>query len=649
MESLNFVTIQASSSACTGVHRPLIPHLRNLCHLWILFLVLIAASPSLAQEWRYYGGDAGGSKYSSLQQITRENVTKLKVAWVYRTGDVSDGSIYTVRSAFEGTPLVVDGVMYLTTSFCRLIALDPETGRELWSFDPKIDKQRPHVLFINRGAAYWTDGKQKRVFYGTLDGQLFAIDAATGKPVKGFGENGAVDLRKGIAEKFPKRAVELTSPPAIYKNLVVTGSLVSDGEPRGPAGDIRAFNVHTGELVWRFHTVPRAGEYGNDTWEGDSWKDRGGANAWSTLSVDAERGIVYVPLTSPAHDYYGGDRKGANLFGDSLVALDAKTGKRIWHFQTVHHNIWDYDLPAQPNLVTVRRNGADVPAVAQVTKTGFTFVFHRVTGEPLFPIEERKTPPSEVPGEEAWPTQPFPVKPPPYARQTFRREELTDVTPESRAFCEKLIANAVLGDLYTPIGLKATVLFPGTNGGANWGGASFDPETRTLYVNSMDVGMISYMAERPEGSDIPYRRRGVGTNNARFWDPTLNPCQKPPWAHLTAIDLDSGEFRWRKVLGVVDELLAKGLPPTGTSNLGGSIVTAGGLVFIGATNDKRFRAFDKDTGAELWTTMLPASAHATPMTFRGRKTGKQFVVIAAGGGNKYNDDYSDSLIAFSLP
>jgi len=430
---------------------------------------------------------------------------------------------------------------------------------------------------------------------------------------------------------------------------VICGSLTSDGEPRGPKGDVRAFDARTGKQVWIFHTVAQKGEFGNDTWEGDSWKDRAAANAWSILSVDTQRGIVFLPLTSPATDYYGGDRKGANLFGDSLVALDAASGKRLWHFQTVHHNLWDYDLPAQPVLVEVRHEGRVIPAVAQVTKTGFTFVFDRVTGKPLFDIEEVPVPKSEVEGEQAWPTQPRPVKPPPYARQSMRPDELTDVTPESRAYCSKLADGAAFGNIFTPMGLKPTVLFPGSNGGANWGGASYDPETRTLYVNSMDVGMLFRMVKRPEGSLVPYRNQGSGTPNSRFWDKDLNPCQKPPWGFLTAINLDTGDFRWRSVLGVVDELLAKGIPPTGTSNLGGSLVTAGGLVFIGATNDKRFRAFDKDTGKEIWTTKLPASAHATPMTFAGKKTKKQFVVIAAGGGNKYNKDYSDSLVAYTLP
>ncbi|MEX2263110.1 MAG: pyrroloquinoline quinone-dependent dehydrogenase [Bryobacteraceae bacterium] len=612
----------------------------------ILLAIALLAS---GQEWHSYGGDPGGQKYSPLKQIDRSNVGKLKVAWTYRTGDWSDGKRYPVRSAFETTPLVVDGVMYLTTPFNRLIALEAETGKELWVFDPQVDRERSANLFINRGAAYWTDGERKRIFLGTLDGRLFAIDARNGKPDGDFGNAGWIDLRQGVADKFPGRAYGMTSPPAIYKDLVICGALTADGEPQGPSGDVRAFHVRTGKQAWRFHTIPHKGEPGNETWEGDSWRDRSAANAWSILSVDVERGIVYLPLTSPGTDFYGGDRKGANLYSDSLVALEAATGKRLWHFQTVHHNIWDYDLPAQPVLATVKRAGKTTPAVVQVTKTGFTFVFDRVTGKPLFDIEERPVPSSEVPGEQAWPTQPVPVKPPPFARQSMTREELTNVTPESRAYCAKLTEDAVFGALYTPIGLKPTVLFPGTNGGTNWGGASFDPETQTLYVNSMDVGMLLRMVKRPEGSTIPYRTQGLGSPNSRFWDAQMNPCQKPPWGHLTAIDLNRGEFRWRSILGVVDELTAKGIPPTGTSNLGGSIVTAGGLVFIGATNDGRFRAFDKDTGKEIWTTKLPASAHATPMTFQGKKSGKQFVVVAAGGGNKYNSSYSDTLVAFSLP
>ncbi len=612
----------------------------------VFFLPLLTGPLLTAQDWRYYAGDPGGSKYSKLDQINRSNVTKLRVAWTYHTGDMSDGKTHLTRSAFEGTPLVVDGVLYITTPFDRLIALEAETGKQLWAFDPHLDRDRYYNLFVNRGAAYWSNGKEKRLFVGTLDGRLFAVDAATGKPAASFGDNGWIDMRKGVADDYPRASYSLTSPVTIYKDLVIAGAEAADGEPQGPSGDVRALDARTGKLVWRFHVVAQKGEFGNDTWEGDSWQKRGGANPWSIFSVDVERGIVIIPLTSPAHDYYGGDRAGQNLFGDCILALDAATGKRLWHFQTIHHDLWDWDLPAQPVLVTIHRDGKAIPAVAQVTKTGFLFVLDRLTGKPLFDVEERPVPQSQVPGEHTWPTQPFPVKPPPYARQTFSFDELTDVTPESRAECQKLIEGATTGPMFRPIGLEYTVMFPGTNGGANWGGGSYDPASNLLFVNSMDVAAIFRANKRPEGSALPYRISGRA---GRFMDSKRYPCQKPPWGHLTAIDLDKGEFRWRVTLGVVDELLARGLPPTGTSNLGGSIVTAGGLLFIGATNDSRFRAFDKDTGQELWVTRLPASAHATPMTFLGKRTGKQFVVIAAGGGNKYNDTFSDSLVAFSLP
>lgn len=612
-------------------------------------LFLTTALVVNAQEWHYWAGDPGGTKHSDLKEINRENVHRLRPAWIFHTGDVSDGSKWPTRSAFEATPLLVNGVMYVTTPFSRVIALDPETGKELWSFDPHLDRTESANLFINRGAAWWSDGQKRRVFLGTLDGRLFSLVAETGKPDDSFGMAGWVDLRKGIADNYPDRRIGMTSPPAVYQNLVICGSLVPDGEPRGPAGDVRAYDTRTGRLVWTFHTVPRDHEFAADTWAPGSRENRGGLNAWAPLSIDQQRGILFLPLTSPSTDFYGGERKGNGLFGDSLVALEAATGRRLWHFQTVHHNLWDYDLPAQPVLVQVRKNGKLIDAVAQVTKTGFTFVFDRVTGEPVFPIEEVPVPKSEVPGEQSWPTQPRPVKPPPYARQSMTRDELTGVTPESRGYCAKLIEAASFGSIFTPNGPNPTVIFPGTNGGANWGGASYDPETHTLYVNSMDVGMLYHMVKRPAGSEIPYRNLGSGSPNSRFWDQDLLPCQRPPWGFLTAIDLDNGTFRWRSVLGVEDQLIARGIPPTGAPNIGGSLATSGGLVFIGATNDSRFRAFDKDTGKQLWETRLPASAHASPMTYRGSKTGRQFVVIAAGGGNKYSKAYSDSLIGYALP
>ncbi len=588
-----------------------------------LCLTLIAIqAAALCQEWPHYGADPGGSKYSPLKEITRSNVAKLKPLWTYSTGEASDGKTLPTRTAFETTPLAIAGKLYFTTPFNRVIALDAATGKEFWAYDPKLDRARTYSLYINRGLAHWTDGNSHRLLSGTLDGRLFSLDAASGKL------QWEINLREGTADKFASRAYGLTSPPAIYKNLVIAGSLASDGEPQGPSGDVRAFDVSTGKPVWRFHVVPVRGEFGHDTWPEGATLDRGGINAWAPLSVDEKNDIVFLPLTSPATDRFGGDRHGDNLFGNSLVALRASTGERLWHYQLVRHDIWDYDLPAQPNLFEL--NGQ--PYVAQITKMGLVFTFHRLTGKPLFPIEDRAVPASNVPGEKTSPTQPFPTLPPPVARNTFKPEEMR----QDSEYCKALLKDLVTGGPYTPIGTQPTVVFPGTNGGPNWGGASIDPKTNTLYVNSMDVAMLGRMVQRTP-KDMP-RNRGLGTPDGRFWDRNLNPCQVPPWAHLTAIDLRTGKFRWRAILGK---------PNTGSPNIGGSIVTAGGLVFIGATNDAKFRAFDASNGKTLWETSLPASAFATPMTYQANN--KQIVVIAAGGGNDYSDTVSDKLIAFSLP
>ena len=477
--------------------------------LFVSLLVVSLAPVAWAEDWPRVGNDPGGMRYSPLKQIHKNNVTQLRVAWTYRLGEISASHQYPTFTAFEATPLVVDGVLYVPTPYARLVALDAETGKERWTFDPKVNRDRPGPEFVNRGVTYWSNGQERRLFLGTPTGRLFAIDAATGKPVPSFGQDGFIDLRQDVADRFPAARYGLSSPVVVYKDLIIVGARSPDGEPQGPSGDLRAFEARTGKLVWRFHIVPRTGEFGNSTWEGDSWKDRAGVNPWSMMSVDTDRGMVVVPLTSAATDFYGGDRPGQNLFADCILALDAATGKRLWHFQTIHHDLWDWDLPAQPNLVTVRRNGRNLPAVAQVTKTGFVFLLDRLTGKPWFDVEERPVPKSPIPGEQSWPTQPFPVKPPPFARQTMSFDELTDVTPESRAECQKLIEGAVTGPLFRPITTQWTVMFPGTNGGANWGGASFDPTSGLLYVNSMDVATPGSDGRAPGGLADPVSDHGA--------------------------------------------------------------------------------------------------------------------------------------------
>jgi quinoprotein glucose dehydrogenase len=408
---------------------------------------------------------------------------------------------------------------------------------------------------------------------------------------------------------------------------------------------VRAFDVRTGRLVWTFHTIPQPGEIGHETWQEDAWKDRTGANVWSVMSVDSERGLIFLPVGSASYDFYGADRKGMDLFSNSLVALDAGTGKLVWYFQMVHHDIWDYDMPAQPVLITVRRDGREVPAVAQVTKMGFVFILDRLTGKPLFPVEERRVPESNVPGEAAWPTQPFPLKPPPLVRQSFSQADVSSVTQESQKYCAELSRSLQNHGMYTPYGLKLTLVMPGTLGGGNWSGASFDGASGYLFVNANELGAVGAMLPQGDSAPEKYRRGSKDGEYARFWNENQLPCQKPPWGTLNAVDVNKGEIVWQVPLGKMDTLKTT----TGTPNLGGSIVTAGGIVFIGATIDSRFRAFDAKSGKQLWVTSLEASAHATPITYSGKKTGKQFVVIAAGGGGYFHGKVSDTLVAFTIP
>ena len=608
----------------------------------------MCVSSVAGEEWRFYGNDPGGTRYSPLDQIDRDNVGRLEVAWEYDTPDFADGLSGTpTRSAFEATPLMIGDVLYVPTPMDRLLALDAATGGLKWEFNPGLDKTRRFNLFINRGIGYWRQGTTERLVLGTQTGHVYSIDRKTGELDPAFGVEGVLDTTNDVTEGGVEGHYSITSPISQCKGTLIVGGRVSDGLPKGPSGDIRGYDIHTGQLRWRFHTVPRPGEYGHETWEGDSWKLRGGANLWTVSSVDEELGLVFAPLGSPAYDYYGGDRRGANLFGNSLVALDCRTGSRRWHFQSIHHDIWDWDLPSQPSLVEVVRNGKPVKAVTLATKTGFLFVFDRATGKPLFDIEEHPVPAGDIPGEYYHPTQPRPVLPKPFIRQSMREDEITTVTPESRAECLEMVEGASIeGPLFRPRLRTKTVFFPGTNGGSNYGGGAFDPETDTFYINTMDVGTLASMVPRGEDAEVPWRSRSVP--QGRFWDSNMYPCQQPPWGHLTAIDLNTGEFRWQSILGEYDELTARGISPTGASNLGGPVVTAGGLVFIAATNDKRMRAFDKDSGELVWQYRLPASAHATPMTYMVE--GRQYLAIAVGGGNKYNPgSFMARVMAFRLP
>jgi glucose dehydrogenase len=620
----------------------------------ILILVSVAISPSyfkpaaetpnsLVYDWPSWGGDDGGQRYSPLNQIDKTNVGRLRRAWTFHTGEISDGKNYPTKSAFECTPIVLDGVMYITTPFCRVVALDPETGKEFWSFDPKMDRMTRRNMWAHRGLAVWKKGEDRRVFSGTLDGDLWCLDARTGKPVPGFGEGGRVRHGSiGMPDPRPSDWMRnIASPPTIYEDLVIVGGIIPY---------LRAYDVHTGKLIWERFKAPQSGEPGHETWDGDSSKRQGGSLCWTIMSLDRDRGMLFVPTDSPIYDYYGGDRHGANRWSNSLLALKARTGELIWDFQFTHHDVWDYDIAAQPNLITVRRDGRDIPAVAQVTKQGFLFLLHRETGKPLFEVEERPVQQSALPGEKLSPTQPFPTAPPAFARTSIRSDEIADVSPEHRKFAEKIFREYDAGGVFSAPSEKGVMVFPGNNGGADWGGGCYDPTSSLYFVSSSNLGMVMKMV--PTQQSFPaYRMTGGGfLRTAWLWDyETGIPLQAPPWGTLTAIDLKKGSIVWQKPLGIVESLAEKGITNTGAPGIGGGIVTSGGLVFIGYSNDSRFRAFDKDTGKELWVTKIDGSAHAVPVTYLGRKTRKQYVVIAAGGGNRYQNIFADALIAFTLP
>lgn len=595
------------------------------------------------------------TRFSDIQTITRANVATLERAWVYHTGEFAGGQGPNPRGqvhGFQTRPVFVDGAVVITTTTSRVIALDAGSGTLKWTVDPQAGRAKrceaPHRgVTLHEHEA--DDGRRVRtIFSGTCDGRLIAIDATTGAPRSAFGENGSLDLRPG-ADAQAGEEYAVTSPPAVYRNLVIVGALAPEGVPRGPSGDVRAFDARTGSLVWRFHTVPRPGETGHDTWPPDGWQRRTGVNVWTQMTVDAERGLVFLPIGSASYDFYGGDRAGDNLFSSSLVALDAATGKRVWHFQLVRHDLWDFDPPSQPILLEVDRDGRRIPAVVQLTKMGLVFVFDRTDGTPLFPIEERPVPSSDVPGERTARTQPFPTRPPPLSRhRALTAEELTRVTPESRRECAEMFARVHSGDIYTPAGRELTLWFPGTMGGMTWSGGAVDPRTGRLFVNTNEIGALARMTPQREGSPVAYRRTSAWGEYARFWDSNRLPCQQPPWGQLHAVDLRSGGVAWQVPFGNAPQLEARGVTGTGTPNLGGAIVTATGLVFIAATNDRRLRAFDADNGRVLWETTLDAAGHATPTAYR-TGSGREFIVIAAGGGGRFSATVSDTVIAFALP
>ncbi len=594
-------------------------------------------------DWSDYGGAADSAQYSALTQIDKSNVNKLQIAWTYSTGD-------TRKYFFD--PLMAHGLLYVLAKNNSIVALDAASGTELW-----VHATGNAKLLTNRGINYWEteDGSDRRLLFAS-DNFLQAIDARTGAAIPSFGENGRVDLRAGLGrEPNTLKLVQSTTPGRVFQDLLILGSATNEEYESAP-GDIRAFDVRTGKQGWIFHTVPHPGEFGYETWPKDAWKNVGGANAWSELSLDEKRGIVYVPTASPKYNFYGADRKGANLFGDCLLALDARTGKRLWHFQMVHHDIWDYDNATAPKLLTVVHNGKSVDAVAQVSKEGFVWVFNRVTGEPLWPIEERAVPRSDMPGEETWPTQPFPLKPPPFARQTFTENDLSPFLddPQERARFRDEIQSARNEGLFTPPGLRNTIEMPGNNGGGNWGGAAVDPLTGTLYVISKDLPAMLKLAPR-EGRKEP----AGGSNEQRYYSgfgfmitsAGLSPIT-PPWTTLTAYDLNEGTIKWKVPLGEVPELAAKGFTDTGVHfPKAGPIVTAGGLIFTG-TRDRKVRAIDKDTGRVLWEKEVTAGMEGIPALYQ--LGGREYLVVCAAAQAgilpaAQKEPIDGAYIAFALP
>jgi glucose dehydrogenase len=598
--------------------------------------VLASSGHSHAEgDWPVAGHDPGSDRFSPLKQIKPRNVTQLRRAWTFHTGDPKAD----VNS--EGAPLVVDGVLYFDAGK-NVYALDPITGQQIWKFETKGTARR--------GVAYWPGDHQfgPRIIVGVSGKQMLALDAKTGRPVPEFGNGGFV------SNESP------SSSPIIYHNLIITGD--------NGVQMVRAYDAHDGKLVWTFYTRAQPGDPAHDSWKGDSWNVRGGDDVWSFMTLDPARGVVYVPIApTGGPDFYGGVRLGNTLYGDSIVALDANSGKLLWYQQLVHHDLWDWDVPGAPTLFDIRRNGKTIPALAEFSKQGLLYIFDRTNGMPLFGMEERAVPQSTIPGEETSPTQPFPLKPPPLAPMSITKSDLADLTPEHAAYCQdlweknKMYNNGPFG-VYGDDPNTMAVIFPGREGAGNWGGVAFDSHLGYLFATTaFNAGQIGRLIklDQPNPRGGPYDKsfpNGPSPYQSRFWDPTNGwPCIKPPWAEIFAVNARTGDIVWRQPFGTVDALAARGFPNTGAPNTGPMVVTASGLIFIGGTNDGRFRAFDARTGKNLWTEKIDASAHTIPVTYMGRD-GKQYVVIEAFGGpgivavnGYFNDAPGDSVIAFALP
>ena len=622
------------------------------------------ASAQAGTEWPVWGGDLGATKYSTLTDINRANVSSLAKAWEWATGETPNQSTRTRPGNFQATPLMIGDTLFLSTSYNRVVALDANTGRELWSYDPKAYAagQPPNGTgFVHRGVATWTDGKQRRIFINSR-WNLIALDASTGRPIHAFGDTGVVDLTRDLGrngKQVNKQHYTQTSPPVVWRNLVIVGNGVADRlvYPNDPPGDVQAFDVKSGKRAWTFSPTPKnAKDEGADTWQNESWKTTGHTNVWAPFSVDERRGLVYLPVSTPSNDWYGGARKGNNLFAESIVCLDAKNGKKIWHFQTVHHGLWDYDIPAAPVLATVKVDGQSRDIVAVPTKTGFLFVFDRVNGKPIWPIEERAVPTSDVPGEMAASSQPVPTKPKPFSKQGFSFADIIDFTPDIHARALDAIKDFRLGPLYTPPSVGGTIVMPGAVGGAGWGGGAFDPASGTIFIKATNQPAL-YKIIQPTRSDslnADYTA-DLGTQGLRVTIPSTDssvrplslPINKPPYGTLVAIDLNTGDTKWNVPLGdnpaIRNHPLLKSLnlPPLGVAGSPGPIVTASGLIFVSGGGATLY-AVDTQNGATLWSTDLGQNAYSVPMTYR-TKGGKQFVVIATGAAN------GAKLVAFALP